>query len=335
MNFKLNMGAWSNVFAVPTQIVDKHLKTAGHKQLQVLLYMLRNADKELSIELLSKEFNMHPMDAKDCLIYWENENILCKIDNEYKPSETTQQQNNDIVPTKSDDVKISNQLKPTKKVRTISKPQKPDMIFVASRIKNSSELQYLMREAEAILSKPLSNSDFSTLVMLYDDDGLPIDVIIMILQYAKAEGKASMRYIESLGLNWASEEIDTLEKAEMKISQIKRNRSNWEKISKIFGIKNTGSPTKYQVDCSARWLDEWKYSSEMIRLAYEISVDSKGIYNLKYIDGIIKRWRKDAIQTKEDYDTATTSKKENAKTDNNKSSSFNLDTEEQSDLFDI
>ncbi len=348
MDFKLNLGAWNNIFAVPTNIIDKHLKTAGHKQLQILLYMLRNADKELSLDLLASEFNMHPIDVKDCLQFWETENVIKKSDNNFIPSEektVSPSQNinqgvsstaNESISNETSQVNSSLPKLTAKKSRSMSRPQKPDMIFVSSRIKNSEELQFLMQEAEMIFGKPLSNSDFSTLVMLHDDDGLPVSVIIMILQFAKSEGKASMRYIERLGIDWASDEIDTLEKAEFKISDIKRKRSNWETISKIFGVRNAGSPTKYQIECSTRWLDEWKYSKEMLRLAYEISIDSKGEYNLKYIDGIIKRWRKDSIQTRADYDSIMQNKISKQSTNSNTgTASFDLNAENHSDLFDI
>ena len=37
MEYKLNLGSWNSVFAVPSDIVDKHLKLAGAVQLKVLL----------------------------------------------------------------------------------------------------------------------------------------------------------------------------------------------------------------------------------------------------------------------------------------------------------
>ena len=39
MEYRLHMGPWNSVFAVPTALVDRYLKLAGKEQLQVLLWI--------------------------------------------------------------------------------------------------------------------------------------------------------------------------------------------------------------------------------------------------------------------------------------------------------
>ena len=73
----------------------------------------------------------------------------------------------------------------------------------------------------------------------------------------------------------------------------------------------------------------------MLRIAYETCVDTKGEYNLKYIDGIIKRWHTAGIFTPDDVSKATTGaargkKKEAAK----RKASYDLEELESMDMFD-
>ena len=42
MSYKIDLGAWGSIFAVPTALVDSHIKLASGAQLKVLLYILRN-----------------------------------------------------------------------------------------------------------------------------------------------------------------------------------------------------------------------------------------------------------------------------------------------------
>lgn len=35
MNYKMNLGAWNSIFAVPCSVVDEHIKLAGAAQLKV------------------------------------------------------------------------------------------------------------------------------------------------------------------------------------------------------------------------------------------------------------------------------------------------------------
>ncbi len=50
MSFSINLGNWNSVFAVPSAVVDEHIKLAGSAQLKVLLWVLRHAGEEFSAE---------------------------------------------------------------------------------------------------------------------------------------------------------------------------------------------------------------------------------------------------------------------------------------------
>ena len=50
--------------------------------------------------------------------------------------------------------------------------------------------------------------------MLFDDYGLPADVILMLLQYAKSRGRDNTSYIESVGKSWADRGINSHERAQ-------------------------------------------------------------------------------------------------------------------------
>ena len=46
-----------------------------------------------------------------------------------------------------------------------------------------------------------------------------------------------------------------------------------------------------------RWIDDWNYSDELIKEAYDRCVNANGKYILKYMDSIIKRWHTQGIFT--------------------------------------
>ena len=62
MSVKINLGAWSSVFAVPSKIVDEGLKFSDGVKLKVLLYVLRNADRELDLQTISKATGVNVTD---------------------------------------------------------------------------------------------------------------------------------------------------------------------------------------------------------------------------------------------------------------------------------
>lgn len=336
MGININLGAWNGVFAVPNDVVDKYIRLATEKQLKVLLWLLRNAGSQYTAEEMAQALSVHPVDIGDYIQFWINAGLLCEMPQGLVPAQAekenmadTETPGREIKPALAQQEKTPAE---TKKPRALSRPQKPDSAYVAKRLSECGELSFLMEEAQVILGKPLSGGDSATLLMLHEDDGLPVDVILMILQYAVGEGKTAMRYIERIGADWASEEIDSVERAEEKLRAITGSKDAWRKVSRIFGLNSTGSPTKTQLECAARWLNDWKYQEDMLRLAYETCVDTKGEYNLKYIDGIIKRWHSAGIMAPQDVENAKKPKKKEPA--QKRGTSYDIEELESLSMFD-
>ena len=200
MSYCINLGNWNSVFAVPTCIVDKHIKLAGALQLKVLLWILRHSGENFCLSDIAKSFSMHETDIKDALQYWIETNVIRLDENSISPGKQErmlgfESEANDLNTKKQEEAanKENN-------IRPMSRHQKPDSIHIASRIKESQEISSLMQEAQIVLGRPISNGDCGILLMLHDNDGLPIDVIIMLMQYAVSIGKGRMKYIEKVGV---------------------------------------------------------------------------------------------------------------------------------------
>ena len=287
MNLSINLGAWNSIFAVPCGVVDKHIKLAGAAQLKVLLFILRHAGEKISTIAIANALSMSEIDVKDSMQYWLETNIISKaslanFDENFNVSGGNSN-NNDVCV-------INKEIN-----RLPCRIEKPDSAFVAKRIDESDEISFLMQEAQIILSRPISNSDSATLLMLHDTDGLPVDVILMLMQYAISIGKRSMKYIEKMAISWANEDIDTIEKAENKIRVLENYRKAWVSVEKIIGIEHR-APSLKEDETANRWVNIWKISDDLIKEAYDRCVNSKGKYILSYMDGIIKRWYSSGIK---------------------------------------
>lgn len=330
-NININLGSWSSVFAVPCDIVDKYIKLAGAAQLKVLLWILRNSGRSFTSDEIGSDLSMHPADVKDSIEFWVTAGLIAKNEDFLSPAKAENTVSKTLEVSKSSETIVTEKITPK---RILTRPQKPDSIFVAQRINTDQDVASLMQEAEVILGRPLSHNDSSTLLMMHDHDGLPVDVILMVLQYSISQGKG-MRYIEQLGAGWANDGIDTIDKAEEKIKSLLESKQAWSKASKIFGIKSAGSPTKAQVEYADRWINKWHYSHEMLREAYELCVNQKNEFNLRYLDGIIKKWHNSGILTIDDL-KATQNKKafKNTKSNKKTDTSYDIEAYESFSIFD-
>lgn len=318
MSINIDLGAWNSIFAVPSKVVDEGLKFSDGVKLKVLLFVLRNAGRSVDDTEISKATGVNVTDIPEALDYWVSMGVFNRIENTFTPvknnekfvfapqtSVQTEQTPQPVqtVQAVQEPVKQETEQSPKENAEepqkhfTATRPQKPDFVFTAQRLAVDEELKMLVEETQTTLGKVLSNSDIATLLMLKDTCGLPLDVIFMLIHYCASIDKGNIRTIENIGIQWANDGVYSLEAADNKIKQIQKTTANFSIVSKAFGLKNVGSPTKKQLEYGDKWVSEWKFSPEMLREAYERCVDTKGTMNLRYIDGILKRWNASNLHT--------------------------------------
>ena len=311
MSIQINLGAWRSVFAVPSQIVDEGLKFADGVKLKVLLYVLRNADRELALEEISKATGVNVTDIPEALDYWVSREVLQKNTAGYAPKANDHQteQEKPVVKETKTVASISKDVEQQRQRFVVTKPQKPDYVFTAQRLAADEDLKILVSEAQTMLGKTLPNSDVATLLMLKDTCGLRLDVILMLIQYCVGIDKGNMRTVEKIGISWADEGINSVEAADRKIAQANHASKCFSHVASVFGMQAVGSPSKKQLDYCTKWVGEWKFSAPMLREAYERCVDSKGELKFNYIDGILKKWEALGIKNLNDLKESEAAKK--------------------------
>ncbi len=179
----------------------------------------------------------------------------------------------------------------------MARPLRPDPVYVAKRISEDKEIEALLNEAQYILGRPVSPNENAGMIMMHDNDGLPCEVILMLLTYG-ASNQKGMRQIEAMGAAWAREGILTLEQADEKIRELEESKEAYRKVQSILGLEFR-KPSQKEEENYTRWLNEWKFSDDMIKEAYDICVNSKGKYIPNYVNTILQRWNQNGIRTVE------------------------------------
>ncbi|MFQ7106613.1 MAG: hypothetical protein ACLRQ4_15575, partial [Neglectibacter timonensis] len=161
MGYQLNLGDWNAIFAVPSVLVDRHLKLAGKEQLQVILWILRHTGEPFTPETLSSALGISTDSALDALDYWTDCGLLAAIGEQLHPP-VSKLQEADITKTAAPSVPAAplkrepaavepaipeNLAKETVKTPALQKPKrlvKPDGLYLATRMKESDEIRFLM-----------------------------------------------------------------------------------------------------------------------------------------------------------------------------------------------
>ncbi len=274
MEYSINPSVFSSTFALPSEVADKYLKLAKGEHIKVLIYIMRNVASLPSVDKISFNTDVSVYDVKEALLFWADAGILISRNTVSKPQEKE------------------------KTVKKIIKPQRDD---VAKRGLEDPKIRYLLNETSLKLGRNLKTNETSTLVWLYDDQGLDVSLILLIVQYAVTHNNANIRFIENIATDWIDKGVDNLADADDELRKLALGDIAWNKVRTAFGIERR-KPGKKEWELSVKWIEEWKISQEMLELAYSICVDTNSKFNINYVAKIIENWYKNGISTPADLE---------------------------------
>lgn len=319
LTYSLNLESYRETFSVPSSLVHQHLKLAGALQLKVLLWICGNKGLCTDIQQIANDLGANPTDVQDALQYWLCNNVICELSSSLEQVEP-------VAENTSSQPAVSVPIAPP----PIPKPSRSE---VARRSAESSDVSFLMQEAQSKFGRSLSANESSTLLWLMDAYGISPAIIITVIGYAASVEKCNIRFIQTTAINWCNNEIDTVEKAEQHLTKIEQTRSDWYLVSRAFGIEKRKATAKEELYIN-RWLHTWKFSSQMLKIAYDSCVNSTGKLSFAYIDKVLNTWFDAGFKKPEDItDTPAKgkqpAKKELKKASQSRSSSYDINELEE------
>lgn len=273
MLIKLSEKLKSNIQAEYAAFIEEYIDKLSAEYTAVYLYCIKNAAKgSISLSSAAKAFGISDNDAKNIFSFFSHLKIAVI--------------ENDIITING----ISSDNLP-------SHGKKPDYtVEEISYIKdNNEDVKRLVSESERLLGRFLSYNDLKAIYSFYDYYKLPVDVILILMEYCSSKGKRNISYIERSMLDWAENGINTVEKANARL-----NSFNGETVSvlKAMGITGRGL-TPSESDFIKKWKTEYGFSMDMILLACEKTISSTSKASFPYADAILKNWKEKGIFTPE------------------------------------
>lgn len=319
MEFKINPSAYSNMFPIPSCIVDENIRLASAVQLKAMLYMLRHnmMGEIVSCEQIGQALGYDKEDIADAMIFWLDRGLVVKSEENFEPSQALSQTAKSESVFQQTPPTVQTQAQSSEKAVIEIPVTKPTHEQVAARCSECAEFRELFAEAQMKLGKTIGYDGQSTLIMMHDSYGLPIEVILMLIEYAVSKGKTGYKYLTSLARTWCENEIDTLEAAEEYIRKQNDADRLWQQFRNLTGAENVKATTK-QRQYFASWGNALGFDIDVIYLAYEICVDRTERMSLAYMDKILRNWHSQGVKTPMDVqkiqnDWAAEKKKKTAK----------------------
>lgn len=276
--------------AVPKKVATDYIKLASEYQLKALLLIL-SSNAPCDSKYVAKTLGCTEADATDFLEFWVEEGILsCDgVVNAQPPVEKTAV----VESPKMEEAKAV-------KVKEAIPVPKLNPSDIVTMCRDNRELTELIHHAQEVFGRTISHIEQELVINMVTYYGLPCDVVLVILEYyktEKAKGRAiGTSYIGTMAKNWSEEGIVTLEAADERLRMLEASDRLWSEIVAVSGIKHR-NPTIKQREMINRWSED--FDMQMITIACDIMKENTDKPTLKYVDSVLKNWKKKGIFTPE------------------------------------
>ena len=248
----------------------------------------------------------------DHLKYWEEKGIIAaytdspsQISSSAGPIPAAPEKSSvssvDTVPTK---VHIA----PTGQKITSNAHQRLTAADINRMAQKDSNIPLLLQETQLLLGRELTPGQTGLLMDLYTDYNLSPQYIFTLVSYCASIGKGNMNYIGSVAAGWLEQGITSVEQAENQIAHLETLRSRENQVKTAFGIHDRAL-TANQKNYINRWFDQYGMDLDMIRLAYDQTVDTIGKISFPYMDKIMLNWKQQGLSTPEAVSSANATRK--------------------------
>ena len=302
-NFSVYRDVDNGCTYISNQFIDEFLAEANAAQIKVYLYLLRMTGNATSVSDMADKFNYTEKDICRALKYWEKNKLLSlnyDIDGSVvgvrliTPAsvQKTNTQTKSFVP-------VAVSFEPAPEVN--EEPEafvKPTYSADDLRaFKDRDETSQIIFIAEQYLGKTLSPSDIRSLLFITDVLHFSTDLIDYLLAYCADKDKKNFRYIESVAINWAQNGVTTPEQAKAASGRYDKNV-----YTVMRALGKSAAPTDKEAGFVRRWMNDFRFSMDIITEACERSVMSTDKNRFAYADSILKSWSQAGVASKRDIE---------------------------------
>lgn len=275
---KIEIKYTGGILNLPSLVTD-FVKDANEAELKVILgifgYLGSLASFEKCIPLLADNLGLTIDDINKALAFWHNAGVISVegLDNDISRAIEIESAEKNSVPTYTGKQ-------------------------IATFIENNKDIETLFVSCQGVLGKAFTTHDYNAVLFLKSYYKLEDEYILLLLAHCVECEQTGWAYIRKTARLLYDEGVDTYEKLEKHFSARKNKRSLEYKIRKLFEIGERELSHKERELFDK--LSAYKVKYEIIKLAYDVTVDNTKSASLCYTVKVIDNWLASGVKTVED-----------------------------------
>lgn len=261
---------------VSFDFIENHLPKANATFVKIYIYLLMLAEKkaEKSFGEIAKTLGILESDLVNAVDYWMGEGLIF-ADGE----------NICFSGRNADTFEAAEQEEKEEEAQNI-----------AEIISSNTELSDMFMLAQEILGKTITEKDMQTIYWFYQELKMPIEVILLLIEYCVSKGKNRISYIEKVAVSWNEMGLNNVEAVTNYLKSEEQKTGFLYSVRRIMGIADRNL-SQIEEQYLTKWHNDFLMSEEMIALAYEYCIIQTAKLSFPYMDKIITRWHTEGIST--------------------------------------
>ena len=171
---------------------------------------------------------------------------------------------------------------------------------IAGMVESDRDIALMIDECERALGKILRVGEIAKLIALRDYLGFAPDYIIALCEHCAKIGKNTVRYLETTALALYDDGITDKETLDEHFRRAQEKHDIEIQIRSLFGMNMTRALSAKEKKFIDDWTVTFGYGMDVIKLAYEITVNTIKEPTLNYANGILQNWYSSELKTEDD-----------------------------------
>ena len=260
----------------PLSLSDKDAFTeASREELRVLLALIESGGKAPDCEELASRASVSRARCSAALVLWEEAGVISPVDGE---SHT---------PTVTEEFE--------ERLRLGEINEQPSLA-VAKTIRDGN-LADLIHECAFLMGRAtLTTAEIKELTAIYDQLGFDPEYILTLAAHIKENGRLTMKKLVSQATKLLNDGVLTVDALNAHMAEVNsRSETEWA-FRGIFGFKDRPLSEK-EKEYFYKWSHEFGYYTDIVKEAYDITVNTRSERHVAYTDKILTHWYETGCRT--------------------------------------
>lgn len=296
-----------NATMVANEFIDRYMVGANGEYVKVYLYILRHEGQVRDLGQIADDLNHTESDVKRAVGYWVRQGVLEETDTAFKTparsgsgfsglSETV----NTAAALEKEAVSPSGETKPASvpasTAPSCSSPRKTYTPEQVSRLAGQEDFTQLLYISQKYMDKIFTPRECEVFAYLYDALHMPAELLEYLVEYCVQNGHSSIRYLESVAINWHEKGLRTVDEAKAYTATFSKEGFM---VMRAFGISDR-RPGDSEQEMIHKWFREFGFTKDIVLEACSRTLKAIHKPSFSYADKILTDWKKGGVRVMAD-----------------------------------